>query len=62
MIGLQYAEISTPLMVTAAGERNADTGTGATCVTSLAITEQIAQGRGAMQSQNEEASDTSNTV
>ena len=46
-------------MVTAAEERNANTGTGATCVISLGITEQIAQGRGAMQSQNEEASDTS---
>ena len=45
MIGLQYAEISTPLMVTAVGEQNANTGTGATCVRSLAITEQIAQGR-----------------
>ena len=44
-------------MATAAGERNADTDTGATCVRSLAITEQIAQGRGAMQSKNEEASD-----
>ena len=50
MIGLQYAEISTPTMVAAAGERNADTGTGTTCVRSLAITEQIAQGRGVMQS------------
>ena len=58
MIGLQYAEISTPLMVTAAGEQNADAGTGASCVRSLAITEQIVQGRGAMQSKNEEASDT----
>ena len=58
MIGLQYAEIWTPLMVTAAGEWNADTGTGATCMRNLAIAEQIAQSRGAMQSKNEEASDT----